>query len=231
MRTFVTGVRRRLRVRTRLRDWSSGRARRSWLNELAHRRDLRLNIGSGELRLPNWINCDIQTDDKGRIFWMDATQTWPFSSQSAVAVSSEHMIEHFTRDGARAYLQEAFRILSPGGVIRTSTPDLAGICRAYLGDGPELEQHVLHGYEAATRAEMINNYFYVPDHRQLYDFETLALLLGEAGFEQIEPAEYGQSRHAVLRGIDRHDPDPLFTFTLTIDAVKPADAPIIGEPP
>jgi predicted SAM-dependent methyltransferase len=213
-----------------MRNWSAQRVRRKRLAELAHLQDLRLNIGSGELHLVDWINCDIRTDDQGQTLWMDATQTWPFPSQSAVAVNSEHMIEHLERDGTRVYLREAFRTLRPGGVIRTSTPDLAGICRAYFSDGPELEQHRVHGYEAASRAEMVNNYFYMWDHRQLYDFETLALLLREAGFEQIERAEYGQSRHAVLRGIDRHDPDPLFTFTLAIDAVKPAAASPSREP-
>lgn len=228
METLSTPIRRRLPRWTRLQGWSSRRERRRLLGELAQRRDLRLNFGSGQLQLAGWINCDIH-DYEDLTLRMDATDAWPFPNQSAVAVNSEHMIEHCTRGGVPDYLREAFRVLRPGGVIRTSTPDLAGICRAYLGDGPELDQHrVLHGYDAATRAQMVNNYFYSWDHRQLYDYETLALLLREAGFEQIERAKYCQSRHGVLRGIDRHDPDPLFTFVFAVDAVKPKGGSIRG---
>jgi len=153
---------------------------------------------------------------------MDVAQRWPFPDASAVTVNSEHLIEHLTQEGVRACLREASRVLGPQGVIRTSTPDLGGLCGAHREANPEtLERHRSHGYEAATFGDLVNNYFYSWGHRHIYDFETLTLLLSEAGFEQIERASYGQSRHTALRGIDRHDPQGLESLVLIVDAVKP----------
>jgi len=42
-------------------------------------------------------------------------------------------------------------------------------------------------------------------HKYLYDYETLEQSLRLAGFSQIERCKYGESRHEILRGIDKHD--------------------------
>jgi predicted SAM-dependent methyltransferase len=154
---------------------------------------------------------------------MDAVQAWPFEAGSAQAVNSEHFIEHVEPEEAAAYLREAFRVIRPGGVIRTSTPDLGAICRAYLDrDAAMLEAHRNRGYVARTHAEMLNTYIRMGGlHKYAYDEDTLRLLLGEAGFEEIERAAFGESRHAVLRGIDHHSMAPLQHFAVCLDAVKP----------
>jgi hypothetical protein len=69
---------------------------------------------------------------------------------------------------------------------------------------------------------MVNNYFYCWDHRHIHDFDSLARLLAEAGFGEIEQAGYGRSAHGLLTGIDRHDPDGLVETVLCVDAAKPA---------
>ena len=195
---------------------------RALFRSLSGRSDLRINVGSSSSTLDGWINVDIERDPEGRCVRLDATTAWPFPAASAEAVNSEHFIEHVSADGARAYLSEAFRVLRPGGVIRTSTPDLSGIAEA-LGerDARTLEIHRSHGYEAATHGELVNNYVYSFGHRRLYDEETLALLLREAGFVDPQRRAYGESRHEVLRGIDRHDPEGLEKFVLCLDAAKP----------
>jgi predicted SAM-dependent methyltransferase len=140
------------------------------------------------------------------------------------AVNSEHFIEHIPLEDARLYLAQALASLRPGGVIRTSTPDLEALVDVYKRrDDGLLAEHRRHGYAADGHAELVNNYFYSHDHRFLYDADTLRALLEQAGFEQIELAEFGQSRHDALRGVDRHDGGPLNELTLALDAVKPGD--------
>jgi predicted SAM-dependent methyltransferase len=197
---------------------------RQLVEELRGRTDLRLNVGSYSNHLGGWIDIDLNRDPAGRCFRMDATKPWPFGAGAAEAVNSEHFIEHLEPADARAYLHEAYAALRPGGVIRTSTPSLRGLTEMYLeGDAATLAAHRGHGYEAATHGAMLNNYFYLWGHRQIYDFETLAGLLGAAGFESVEQVSYGQSRHDPLRGIDRHDSGAaLERATLYVDAVKPA---------
>ena len=59
--------------------------------------------------------------------------------------------------------------------------------------------------EAFTPAIMINNGFHMDGHRFLYDFATLAQTLRLAGFAKVVRASFGESAHAALRGIGRHD--------------------------
>ena len=210
------------RVRSTPRDVRLSVRDRRLVASLRGRNDLRVNVGSSSSTLEGWINVDLLRDPEGRCLRMDATKRWPFPPGSAEAVNSEHFIEHLSVDEAGAYLAEAYRVLGAGGVIRTSTPDLEAISRSLLERRPDdLEVHRSHGYVAPTHGAMVNNYVYEWRHRRLYDEETLALLLEEAGFVEPRRRAYGESDHAVLRGIDRHDPEGLEHFVLCLDAAKP----------
>lgn len=182
--------------------------------------DLRLNVGAGANHLEGWVGLDLLPERPA--LGMDASRPWPVGSGAVVAVNSEHLVEHLTLEGARTYFAEAHRVLRPGGVIRTSTPNLRGLCELLVeADPASLAVHRAHGYDAATHGDMVNNYFYSWDHRQIYDFETLRHLLTQAGFAEVEEAPFGSSRHRLLDGIDRHDPDGLERSVLCVDAVKP----------
>ena len=181
--------------------------------------ELRLNIGPGAHHLAGWVGLDLRPERPA--LGMDASRRWPLPAGAAVAVNSEHVIEHLTREGARTYFAEAHRVVRPGGVIRTSTPNLRGLCELLLkDDSASLAIHREHGYEAATHGEMVNNYVYSWDHRHIYDFETLRLRLVEAGFTNVEEASFGRSRYPLLGGIDRHDPGRLERSVLYVDAVR-----------
>jgi predicted SAM-dependent methyltransferase len=185
--------------------------------------DLRINVGSSSLHVPGWLSADLLRDPDARCIRMDATRPWPFESGSAEAVNSEHFLEHLDVEGGRAYFAEAFRVLRPGGVIRTSTPNLGGLCEVYRERDPALlGLHREHGYTASCHGDLVNNYFYLWGHRHIYDLEKLSELLTEAGFERVERASFGQSSHEVLRAIDRHEVGALEPTVLVVDAVKPA---------
>jgi predicted SAM-dependent methyltransferase len=182
--------------------------------------DLRLNVGPGDNHLDGWVGLDLVPARPA--LGMDVTRAWPVATGTAIAVNSEHVVEHLTIDGARTFFAEAHRVLKPGGVIRMSTPNLRGLAELLVESDPaSLAVHREHGYQAATHGDMVNNYFYSWGHRHIYDFETLAQLLTEAGFTEIEEARFGRSRHRVLDGIDRHDPDGLERSVLFVDAMKP----------
>jgi predicted SAM-dependent methyltransferase len=193
-------------------------------SDLASRGNLRLNVGSGPEHLDGWVNADILGDPAHKTMILDATKPWPLPDACAEAVNSEHFLEHIDPGAAGFYFGEAFRVLQPGGVIRTSTPDLEGLSKAYLAADPKLlDLHHSHGYEARNHADMLNNYVYSWEHRHIYDFETIKLLLHQAGFEEVERVEFGNSRHQPLDGVDRHDVGALASTVVGVDAVKPAN--------
>jgi len=219
---FALGLRGRYSARRRERRLRT--RDEALLAAVAGRDDGRLNVGSSSSHLPGWINADLLRDPEGACIVMDATKRWPLPDACLEAVNSEQFVEHLSREAARAYFREAFRALRLGGVIRTTTPDLAALCRSLLEHAAhDLAAHREHGYEAATHGEMFNNYAYSWGHRQLYDEETLARMLSEAGFVGVVRRSFGESAFEILRGIDRHDLPGLRKLLLCVDAERPAD--------
>jgi predicted SAM-dependent methyltransferase len=185
------------------------------------RTGLLLNVGASSSHVDGWISLDLLPDEHG--VFLDARERWPLPNGCARAIRSEHMIEHFTFDEARSYLAEVFRVLEPGGVCRTCTPDLQGIVHEYLQQDSEmLALHREHGYDAPTWAHFVNNYSHMWGHRFLFDSDSLSELLTEAGFIEVERVPFGESRHQELRGTDTHAMGALDSIVLCMDAVKPS---------
>jgi len=210
-------------VRAEITDRRHAARDRERLAQLRDRQDLRINMGSSSARIDGWINVDLLGDPEGVAIRFDGAKPWPLPDGCAEAVNSEHFLEHLAHDDAPKYFAQAFRVLRPGGVIRTSTPDLEGLVAVYASrDDVALATHREHGYSARDHADLVNNYVYSWGHRHIYDFGSLEALLEGAGFAEIERASFGISRHPVLHGIDGHDMGPLSRIVVAVDAVKPA---------
>jgi len=123
------------------------------------------------------------------IQFANASVRIPCTSSSVSAVYSSHMIEHLDRRGARAFLAEVRRILRPGGVVRVAAPDIARLVQNYLATGDA------DGFIAATRmglnrpADLMAWMKWVlvgpRHHLWMYDGDSLAKLLHEAGFADV----------------------------------------------
>lgn len=90
-----------------------------------------INIGCGAIHHPDWINLDIASDDPA-VMPVDITRGLPFASASVSVCYSSHVLEHMDRQAARFMLDECFRVLQSGGVLRLVVPDLEAIAREYL---------------------------------------------------------------------------------------------------
>lgn len=90
-----------------------------------------LNLGCGYRIHPDWENVDfVATAPSVRIH--DLRERFPFADQSFDAVYHSHLLEHFRKQAALAFLRECNRVLKPGGIIRVAVPDLEAIARLYL---------------------------------------------------------------------------------------------------
>lgn len=56
----------------------------------------------------------------------------PFATSSVDVVYHSHLLEHLDRDIAERFLQEAKRVLKPGGIQRIVVPDLEKLCTDYM---------------------------------------------------------------------------------------------------
>lgn len=90
-----------------------------------------LNLGCGQTYHKDWINIDFKSTGPG-VIAHDLTSGLPYGDIEIDVVYSSHLLEHFNKSFAPQFLQECFRVLKPGGIIRIAVPDLETIVRLYL---------------------------------------------------------------------------------------------------
>jgi predicted SAM-dependent methyltransferase len=160
----------------------------------------KLHIGSGPQILDGWVNIDNQPyPGVDRV--LDVANGLPF--ENAQFIFAEHFIEHLPFDAAQALMRECRRVLRDDGVLRLSTPNLDWVWASHY-------KKVMTQEEAVLACFAINRAFRGWGHQFLYNETTLRSLLLDAGFGTVVRAEYGQSEHEELRGIERHEWQPDF---------------------
>ena len=200
----------------------------------------KLQLGTGPNPLPGWLNTDLLPDTypehRNQIVFLDATKPFPLYATTFDYVFSEHQIEHVTEPDARSMLKECFRILRPGGRVRIATPDLKAILALYEDPLDERARHYIDWVvtrflpnvrSGNKRCYVINQMFMAYKHRFIYDHETLAALLTDAGFVELVRQQPGESDDPVLRGVEAHgraigDEGVNRFETLVIEAVRPS---------
>lgn len=90
-----------------------------------------LNIGCGGHFHPNWLNVDMAPLTPGVLPW-NVLEPLPFAEGTFDVVYHSHVLEHLPKEKAPVFLQECYRLLKPGGVLRVAIPDLEQICRLYI---------------------------------------------------------------------------------------------------
>jgi predicted SAM-dependent methyltransferase len=155
----------------------------------------KLHLGSGPEILEGWINVDNQPYP-GVDQVLDVTQGLPFENVSFVF--AEHFIEHIPYDLSMNLLRECRRILSDDGVLRLSTPNLDWVWQTHYS-------LTLTEPDQLRACFAINRAFRGWGHQFLYNERTLRATLLEAGFSDIVRVEYGESTHADLHGLERHE--------------------------
>lgn len=155
-----------------------------------HAAPLKLHLGCADTYLDGWINIDMARPGRRLDLRWDLRRGLPFPSGSVKAIFSEHLFEHIPLPGALGLLRECRRVLEDDGVFRIGVPDLETYVRGYLGEDPIIDE-LRTG--RPTRAVAFNELFYFHGHRTMYDFETLALLLRQAGFGHIGRSAFRES--------------------------------------
>jgi SAM-dependent methyltransferase len=151
------------------------------------------------LRLINQANLDFIAFCRGHaIGYADACRPLPHATGSVDVIYTSHMLEHLFREDAETFLRECHRVLRPGGVLRLAVPDLALDVKEYLehGDadvflaGLEFDLAKPRGLGGRLRRALVGT----RGHRYLYDRRSLAALVAECGFVDIDVVPPGTTR-------------------------------------
>jgi len=199
-----------------------------------------LNLGCGLLTSPGWINVDgswnarlakhpflrrtlskvgVLPRDKSEIPWdskifiHDVRKPLPFPDDCATAVYASHVLEHLYLEEGQHLIQESYRVLSSGGILRVVVPDLHAIVREYLGDRPfgplsaEMEalrpadrfnQRLLMRWPAPSSPSVLYRVYDAwqdfHSHKWMYDLDSLANLFRRTGFVEVQGMECHVSR-------------------------------------
>ncbi len=159
-----------------------------------------LNIGCGSVKLPGFINIDL---DPGADLQLDIRGGLPFEDNSVRGIYSEHFIEHLTQAEILSFLRECRRTLIPGGTVRIATPDLATITRHYIENDWQQPWLTTYGYQwIRNRAEYLNVSLRHWGHAWVIDEEELCRLAELSGLSAPVRRAVGQSGDPALEGLE-----------------------------
>ncbi len=128
-----------------------------------------LNFGCGSTYHPDWINLDAAPISP-EVIAHDLHCRFPYAADSFDGVYGSHVLEHLEPQVGVRLLQECYRLLKPGGIVRIVVPDLETIAKLYL---QSLEGALVGDADARMRYEWIM--------LELYDQATRSSPGGEMG--------------------------------------------------
>lgn len=181
---------------------------KAYLNKLFIKKAMKLHIGCGTLYKDGWINIDNNSDNNiARLdINHDLSSGIPFKNEELDYIYHEHFIEHLSYEDGLKFMQECFRVLKFGGVMRIACPDLDVLIKHYQ-DNTWYKQEWVSKYNCEwieSRCHMINICMTYWGHKFIYNKEELKTRLIKAGFkdENILEQQFGVSDFKELCNID-----------------------------
>jgi len=213
---------------------------------------LKLNLGCGPQVVDGWVNVDyalgarlasipvlkpalrrlkfFRVDWDPKIYIHDLTKPLPWGNGTVDVCYTSHTVEHMSREQGAFLVQEAFRVLKPGGILRVIVPDLGPIVERYRsGEMPadELVEQlgVLYGSDKHGLRRMLAPMIEFP-HKCMYDPSTMVRLFQSAGFTAIDRAPF-ESEIPDIRSIELENR----TFeAVIVEGKKPQAVNIVAAP-
>jgi len=130
---------------------------------------LKLNLGSGKIKLDGYENIDIK--DGRSAFPLD------YDSETISEIRASHILEHFGKHEIADVLRDWVDKLLPGGVLKIAVPNFKKIAEKYVGGSKT--DHPIDSYIMGGQTDQ-NDF-----HRSIFDPHTLYAHLKNAGLVDI----------------------------------------------
>ena len=103
----------------------------------------KMQIGCGKNLLEGWLNTDLIHSET--VVYLDAGKSFPVESETFDFIYSEHLFEHLRVEQQINMLNEGYRILKKGGIMRIAMPNLEFLYNIYSNPNtPVHEDYVNH---------------------------------------------------------------------------------------
>ena len=181
-----------------------------------------LDVGCGSHVHDNFINLDYGWHPGIDICW-DITRGIPLPDNAVRGIFTEHCLEHLTlQQTDQVVLPEFFRVLKPGGTVRIIVPDGELYLTRYgerIDGGTEVMPYADGDIYCGLYSSImsVNRIFRGHDHKFIYDFATLRLLLQKHLFVDVHQESYGHGREPALL----IDTEFRMVESLYVEATKP----------
>lgn len=148
---------------------------------------MKLHLGCGNVRIPNYCNIDIQPTTAAELIF--DVRKLPFVKNSVDEIYACHVLEHFTRNEWYDIIKHWYEILKPNGVLRIAVPDFEAVCKEYIENG------VLENLFGLVIGGQRNSY---DQHGMIFDFKYLEPRLRTIGFRKVERYDWKTTEHAEI---------------------------------
>jgi predicted SAM-dependent methyltransferase len=180
----------------------------------------KINLGCGNTVAPNWINVDgspaillnkfpkfllryilpydrMEVLKGNKFIHFNLQNDLPFKNNSADYIYMSHVLEHLYKNDGEHLLQEIFRVLKPGGIVRIGVPDLD----LELLKPPE---EIVSSFLPQSREP------YFSYHRYMYNFSMLRCLLETLNFQNISKKEFQVGEVPDIETLDNRPDETLY---------------------
>ncbi|KAF3889675.1 MULTISPECIES: class I SAM-dependent methyltransferase [Nostocales] len=191
-----------------------------------------LNLGCGQTRPLGWINTDSSLNSlfqkypiiqhlmikihksikysTSNVIFMDLRYAWKFKDCSVDVVYASHVFEHLTLKTSQLFMNEAFRVLRPNGILRIVVPDLYQLAKNYVSryeQGDEIASQefleFINLHKEGTYSKNRNIFVkilnflqsYPHQHKYMYDALSIKHFMSANGFVDICESTYGESKY------------------------------------
>ncbi|TVZ54854.1 putative SAM-dependent methyltransferase [Lutibacter sp. Hel_I_33_5] len=178
----------------------------------------KLQIGCGSNLLKGWLNTDLNYSKE--IAFLDAGDVFSFNSNTYDFIYSEHLFEHLKVAQQLNMLNESFRVLKKGGVMRIAMPSLDFLFNLYSNsDNYKNKNYVDWAVKNVVNLKIvnelvddksqhykyvINNFFKAWGHQILHNYTSIESLALQCGFSNVKECRIGESEYVSLQGIEKH---------------------------
>ena len=176
---------------------------------------MKLHLGCGERFIPGFVHIDVLPYT--HIDHVTSIDSLSFiKSNSVDLIYNCHVLEHFKRAEVNRVLSEWYRVLKPGGILRTSVPDFESLSKIYVENGDlKIVIGALFG-----RQDYLYNI-----HYNVFDFATLQECLHNVGFANVARYNWRETEHAHVDDysqayIPHMDKDNGTQVSLNVEATK-----------